>query len=300
MNNPACAWCDDTGVMWDRQHSVPALCNHCERGNTEQAVKYLREVLEKRMLNAAKEKLESSRVAPSIIIKWKCEKCHDVGFIEKVIVDERGSFHGELVPCECQAEAREKAREEIYLKLCRLPEARPEWTLDKFVPRPGCKEMLAAALGIVAGKHQWLFLISPSGYGKTHIAVGVCREFLRQGKSARYIYVPDLIQELREGIDEEGKNSYRQKMNFFSSVKLLALDDLGTENSTPWVREQLDTIIDHRYVDKLALIITTNKSLDELMPRTASRIKRAGVEGFGKVIAPTGVPWDEYVKKAAK
>lgn len=297
MVDPKCAWCDDTGVMWDRQHSVPALCTHCERGNTEQAAKYLREVMEKRKLNAAKGKLEKTWVAPSLIIKWKCEKCHDTGFLEKMTVDERGNFHGEVVPCECQAEAREKAREEIYFRLCCLPEARPEWTLDKFVSRPGSEAMLAAARDIVSGKLSWLCMMSRSGYGKTHIAVGVCREFLNHRKSARFIYVPDLISELKQGFDEEGQNSYNSKMNFFKNVKLLALDDLGTENTTPWVREQLDTIINHRYVNKLPLIITVNKTLGELMPRVASRLERSKTEGFGKVIAPSGGTWDEYIKK---
>lgn len=292
--NPECSWCDDTGVMWDRQTKSPALCTHCPKGNTEEAIKNYRETMVKRTFNRAKAKVEAARPAPDLVVKWQCEICHDVHFVIK---------DGETVSCECQAEARKKAQEQMYLKLCRLPESRPEWTLDKFVPRPGCKEMLTAARDVVSGRDilgqqaLWLFLTSPSGYGKTHIAVGICREFLKKGLSARYIYVPDLILELKQGFDEVGMQSYQSKMNFFKSVKLLAIDDLGTESSTPWVREQLDTIIDHRYVNKLPLIITTNKPLDELMPRVVSRVKRALVEGFGKIIAPTGGAWDEYAKR---
>ena len=34
---------------------------------------------------------------------------------------------------------------------------------------------------------------------------------------------------------------------------LLVLDDLGTENTTPWAREKLYQIFNHRYVERLPI-----------------------------------------------
>jgi DNA replication protein DnaC len=59
-------------------------------------------------------------------------------------------------------------------------------------------------------------------------------------------------------------------------VPLLVLDDIGVENSTAWVQEKLDTIVDYRLMHKLALVVTTNLSLDKLSTRIASRLMRAG------------------------
>ena len=59
------------------------------------------------------------------------------------------------------------------------------------------------------------------------------------------------------------------------NVPLLVLDDLGVEYRTDWVQEKLDTIIDYRLMQGLPLVVTTNKPLDELPFRIASRLKRA-------------------------
>ncbi len=259
--------------------------------------------MEKRRLSAEKEAFEKTRVYPSLVIKWKCDKCHDTGFLEKMIVDSRGNFHGELVTCDCTAETRRKARDAMYLKLCRLPEARPEWTLENFKARPGYEELVKAVWSVARDDGlKWLILLSPSGHGKTHLAVGICRKWLGRGKSARYVYVPDLVNELRQGFDETGTNSYRSKMDFFKNVGLLALDDLGVENSTPWVNEQIDTIVDYRYVNKLPLVVTTNKALDDpkMLVRVADRLKRIELDGIGKTIVLHGLSYQEYIKTLQK
>ncbi len=293
MGSPECIYCDDTGVMYDRVANTPALCTHCDRGQSENARRQYTAIMKARQINLTREKINAARVQPSVVVKPNCMKCGDSGwrYGDYPVGDPR---RYQVVPCECKKEQREKARQDSLMRLCRLPEARTEWTLDKYQSRPGVEKMLGAAKKVVNGSLLWAVFISPSGYGKTHLAVAICREYLKQGKSARYIYAPDLMNELRQGIDDEGQNSYHARMNFFKNVRLLALDDLGTENTTPWVREQLDTIIDHRYVNKMPLVITTNKSLDGLMERVASRIKRTIVEGFGEVVIPTGVSWDEY------
>jgi DNA replication protein DnaC len=56
------------------------------------------------------------------------------------------------------------------------------------------------------------------------------------------------------------------------TAALLVLDDLGTESATPWAREKLYQIINHRYVAKLPTVITTSVSPDDLDPRIRTRI----------------------------
>ena len=50
------------------------------------------------------------------------------------------------------------------------------------------------------------------------------------------------------------------------------LDDLGTENTTPWAREKLYQIINHRYVERLLTIVTSNQSHDKIDERILSRL----------------------------
>ena len=46
----------------------------------------------------------------------------------------------------------------------------------------------------------------------------------------------------------------------------------GTENTTPWAREKLYQIINHRYVERLLTIVTSNQSHDKIDERILSRL----------------------------
>ncbi len=61
-----------------------------------------------------------------------------------------------------------------------------------------------------------------------------------------------------------------------AAVDLLHIDDLGAENTTDWVLEQLYSIVNTRYEDERAMVVTTNlsyeKLLEQLGERTVSRL----------------------------
>ena len=61
------------------------------------------------------------------------------------------------------------------------------------------------------------------------------------------------------------------------NASLLVLDDLGTENATPWATEKLFQIINYRYNQRRPTIITTNRDFDRMDPRIASRIKDTAI-----------------------
>src|SRR4029079_3312899 len=66
--------------------------------------------------------------------------------------------------------------------------------------------------------------------------------------------------------------SYDSRFEAIRAVPLLIVDDLGTENTTPWAREKLYQIFNHRYNHRLPTVITSNTDLESLDPRIASRI----------------------------
>ena len=53
---------------------------------------------------------------------------------------------------------------------------------------------------------------------------------------------------------------------------LLILDDLGTQSSSPWVKEKLYQLFNYRYNAELPTVITTAESLEEMDPRLRSRM----------------------------
>ena len=56
------------------------------------------------------------------------------------------------------------------------------------------------------------------------------------------------------------------------TARLLILDDLGTQSATPWAREKLYQIFNHRYTAELPTVITTASRPDEIDPRIRSRL----------------------------
>jgi DNA replication protein DnaC len=85
--------------------------------------------------------------------------------------------------------------------------------------------------------------------------------------------VPDLLDHLRATFNPESAVSYDERFDLVRSVGLLVLDDLGTESTTPWAREKLFQLMNHRYNHRLPTVITSNGDLDKLDPRLHSRLQ---------------------------
>ena len=123
-----------------------------------------------------------------------------------------------------------------------------------------------------AGRGLWLF--GDVGTGKTTLAMLASQAALAAGRSVAIYSLPRLLNLIREAIGSEGG-----KLDFLdrlASVDLLHIDDLGAENTTDWVLEQLYSIVNTRYEDERAMIVTTNLAPEELAeqigPRTVSRL----------------------------
>jgi DNA replication protein DnaC len=73
--------------------------------------------------------------------------------------------------------------------------------------------------------------------------------------------VPDLLDHLRAAFDPARSVGYDERFEQVKTASILILDDLGTENATPWAREKLFQIFNYRYNEQLPIIVTTNADL---------------------------------------
>jgi len=121
-----------------------------------------------------------------------------------------------------------------------------------------------AAQSFAAHPDGWLVLAGPPGCGKTHLAVAVVNRCLELGQPAFYTKVPDLLDHLREAFAPNADIPYRTRFDQVRDAKLLVLDDLGAQSSTPWANEKLYQIIDYRYDARSPTVITTNRRIVEL------------------------------------
>jgi DNA replication protein DnaC len=70
--------------------------------------------------------------------------------------------------------------------------------------------------------------------------------------------LPRLLAMLRETFRDDAPLSLNQLTDKLCSVDLLHIDDVGAEQTTAWVLEQLYTVVNTRYEDRRSLILTTN------------------------------------------
>lgn len=135
------------------------------------------------------------------------------------------------------------------------------------------RRALDTAVAFAQDPKDWLVFNSIAyGSGKTHLAAGIANAITKQGEPVLFIVVPDLLDHLRSAFNPASGYRYDKLFDEIKSAPLLILDDLGTESATPWAREKLYQLFNHRYNARLATIITTATPIDELDPRLATRM----------------------------
>ncbi len=127
-----------------------------------------------------------------------------------------------------------------------------------------------------------LWIAGDVGTGKTTLAMLVSKGALDAGRSVAIYSLPRLLNLLRESMDSE--SGMLDFMDRLTAVDLLHLDDLGAENQTDWVLEQLYSIVNARYEAERAIVATSNLMPDELTERLGSRTVSRLVEICGDLI----------------
>lgn len=200
-----------------------------------------------------------------------CPRCDGAGYYKEAVPF--GHLHfGVLFPCECKlAEKEHRATEELE-RISNLEMLRDK-TFDTFNPDvTGVRRAYIRAVEYARRPQGWLILFGNYGVGKTHLAAAIANEALRRHFRVLFAIVPDLLDHLRSTFGPSSEVAYDDRFETIRTVPLLVLDDLGTENTTPWAREKLFQIINYRYNDALPTVITSNRKPEDIDPRIFSRM----------------------------
>lgn len=104
-----------------------------------------------------------------------------------------------------------------------------------------------------------IFLIGPSGVGKSHLANALGHEACRRGFEVLCYRTHKLFDWVHSG---RGDGTYKKKMEQIIKIPLLILDDFGLQSMQPVQQEDLYEVICERY-EKKSMIITSNRDLSE-------------------------------------
>jgi len=114
---------------------------------------------------------------------------------------------------------------------------------------------------------QSLFITGPVGTGKTYLVSCLVNELLYQGICCLFGNVLNLLGRIKQSYDDATEEDEQAVLQQLKTVPLLVIDDLGKEKVSPWVQQILYDLIDTRYAEERAVVITSNFTLSELEKR---------------------------------
>lgn len=123
--------------------------------------------------------------------------------------------------------------------------------------------MALTAIGRVM-KGGSAILYGGRGCGKTMLAAIVAQGLLRQRKGVVFVTVPTMFEELRRGMTDGTMEERRRRL---VEAEFLILDDIGAETTSQWTLEQLFIIVNERYNEQRALLMTSNCAPLEMSER---------------------------------
>jgi DNA replication protein DnaC len=139
--------------------------------------------------------------------------------------------------------------------------------------RENLRRAVGLALIFAEAPTGWLVLTGAFGCGKTHLAAAIANRQIAAGRATpMFVVVPDLLDHLRATFSPTSQTTLDKVFEQVRSAPLLVLDDLGTESATPWAKEKLFQLLNHRYAARLPTVITTSDSIDKIEPRLRSRM----------------------------
>ncbi len=212
-----------------------------------------------------------------------CPICGGAGFV-RLKVPVGHPLFGKAVPCRCK---RDEIRERRLERLRKASNLRflTQMTFETFHTQDSGSPMIAVALeealdtarAFAEDPDGWLVFTGSYGTGKTHLAAAIANYRLERGLPVLFVVTPDLLDYLRASYAPNSPASYDERFEQVRTVELLVLDDLGTQNATPWAAEKLYQLLNYRYNAGLPTVITTNQSIEAMDPRLSSRLRHEGL-----------------------
>lgn len=194
----------------------------------------------------------------------ECEKCHGVGYI---YYEKDGYEYAK--ECECLELVRARSRllhsgisEEFQAKGFNNFSDRGLETLKraKEIGLDYCKHFMQ----IRNSRKNSVLYMGQVGSGKTHLSMAICNNIMNYYKIG-CLYMPYREEILRIKQTVTDSINYSNEINRFKNAAVLIIDDLLKGKNTESDVNILFEIINYRYLKNMPMIISTEKTMDELL-----------------------------------
>ncbi len=218
---------------------------------------------------------EAEEAPPSSV----CPICKGARFVHPLLPSGKPDFR-RVVPCRCTQQELDEDRQARLRQYSNLGSL-TRLTFDNLLPQgrsenPPNQEQFnvayQAAKAFAVESKGWLVLAGPSGCGKTHLAAAIANQCIENNHPVFYITTPDLLDHLRSTFSPNSEVPYDEFFEQVRNTPLLILDDLGAQSSTPWAKEKLDQLLNHRFSNQLPTVIVSIVPIEDLEERIRTRL----------------------------
>lgn len=195
--------------------------------------------------------------------KYECDKCKDNGWVEKVTGEK--SY---MVRCDCfEIKEARRRMESSGISLDFQNKG-----FNNFDTRD--IEQLVIAKNKAISYYKSFFQIEHTrknsimfcgqvGSGKTHLGTAICSNLIKQNVSVIYMSYRNTVTKIKQKLTDESEYDY--ELNKYKKARVLYIDDLLKGRITESDVNIMYEIVNYRYMNNLPIIISTEKSLDELL-----------------------------------
>jgi DNA replication protein DnaC len=165
--------------------------------------------------------------------------------------------------CECVR----SSRSERLLDVAKIPQRYAHCELENFhVLKSPDKSIEKAKLAAEKFVEEYpmsqpfgLLFMGPQGVGKTHLAVGIIKQLMKQ-KSVACLFrtFPELLKEIQNSYNSVSQTTEMSLLAPVLDTEVLELDELGAQNPSSWVRDEVAYVLNYRYNENKVTILTTN------------------------------------------
>ena len=216
------------------------------------------------MIKRINQEHQSTKTPETPSDRYECPKCKDTGFIFRT--DEQGYE----VACRCECFAIRQARE--MMKRSGISAEFQKKTFGNFKIRsdPQLSNAKSKARKYVENfsqmeheRYNSIMFCGQVGAGKTHLGTAICGELMNGGVAVIYMAYRNAVTKIKQNIIDE--KVYNRELNQYTSARVLYIDDLLKGRLTETDVNIMYEIVNYRYMNNMPIIISTEKSPDDLL-----------------------------------
>lgn len=199
---------------------------------------------------------------------YQCPKCMDRGYT----FQEDKDGYTVAIPCECL----EKRQILDKLERSGLTESFKRKTFNSYtIENEYQKKAKLQAISFCKRFQEEkgsLLLSGQVGAGKTHLGVATMLQLLKQNVGCKYVEYVSFIMDLKRCSMDE--TNYNREMNKYKDCTVLFIDDLLKGQTSEADKKYIYELINYRYMRQKPIIVSTEKTIDQLMDYDAAIASR--------------------------